>query len=64
MSKKFTEVQVDITMEDYTLWAEGCSIEEAKELAIEDIKDNLEDWLAVSINEEGLGDEIMEGGEK
>ena len=45
MSKKFTEVQVDITMENFTGWAIDCSIEEAKELAIKSLIDNIEGHL-------------------
>ena len=63
MSKKFTEVQVDITMENFTGWAIDCSIEEAKELAIKSLTDNIEGHLIVSIDKESLGAEIMKGGE-
>ena len=62
MSKKFTEVQVNITV-DFTGWAIDCSIEEAKELAIKSLIDNIEGHLIVSIDKESLGAEIMKGGE-
>ena len=60
MSKKYTEVQVNITMEDFTGWAMNCSIEEAKERAIKSLTNNIEGHLVVSIDEESLGDEIKE----
>ena len=63
MSKKYTEVQVNITLEDFTGWAMNCSIEEAKELAIKSLIDNIEGHLIVSIDKESLGAEIMKGGE-
>ena len=62
MSKKFTEVQVNITV-DFTGWAMNCSIEEAKEVAIKSLIDNIEGHLIVSIDKESLGKEIMKGGE-
>ena len=62
MSKKFTEVQVNITV-DFTGWAMNCSIEEAKEVAIKSLIDNIEGHLIVSIDKESLGAEIMKGGE-
>ena len=64
MSKKYTEVQVNITMEDFTGWAMNCSIEEAKEVAIKSLIDNIEGHLIVSIDKESLGKEIVEGGKK
>ena len=63
MSKKFTEVQVNITV-DFTGWAMNCSIEEAKEVAIKSLIDNTEGHLIVSIDKESLGKEIVEGGKK
>ena len=63
MSKKFTEVQVNITV-DFTGWAMNCSIEEAKEVAIKSLIDNIEGHLIVSIDKESLGKEIVEGGKK
>ena len=62
MSKKYTEVQVNITV-DFTGWAMNCSIEEAKEVAIKSLIDNIEGHLIVSIDKESLGAEIMKGGE-
>ena len=60
MSKKYTEVQVNITMEDFTGWAMNCSIEEAKELAIKSLIDNIEGHLIVRIDKESLGKETKE----
>ena len=59
MSKKYTEVAVNITV-DFTGWATDCSIEEAKKLAIKSLTDNIEGHLVVSIDKESLGDEIKE----
>ena len=58
-NKKYTEVTVNITV-DFTGWATDCSIEEAKELAIKSLTNNIEGHLVVSIDEESLGDEIEE----
>ena len=63
MSKKYTEVQVNITL-DYTCWVLDASIEEAKRGAVESLTDNIEDYLIVRIDKESLGKEIMKGGEK
>ena len=61
-NKQYTEVAVNITV-DFTGWATDCSIEEAKELAIKSLIDNIEGHLIVSIDKESLGAEIMKGGE-
>ena len=58
-NKRYTEVAVNITV-DFTGWAKDCSIEEAKELAIKSLTDNIEGHLVVSIDKESLGDEIEE----
>ena len=62
MSKKYTEVQVNITL-DFTCWVLDASIEEAKRGAVESLTDNIEGYLSVSIDKESLGAEIMKGGE-
>ena len=58
-NKRYTEVTVNITV-DFTGWAADCSIEEAKELAIKSLTDNIEGHLVVSIDKESLGNEIKE----
>jgi|TARA_R100000654_G_scaffold74346_1_gene108517 uncharacterized ubiquitin-like protein YukD len=58
-NKRYTEVGVNITV-DFTGWASDCSIEEAKELAIKSLTDNIEDHLVISVDTESLGDEIKE----
>ena len=62
-NKRYTEVAVNITV-DFTGWAMNCSIEEAKEVAIKSLIDNIEGHLIVSIDKESLGKEIVEGGKK
>ncbi|MAD47831.1 MAG: hypothetical protein CMQ53_00585 [Gammaproteobacteria bacterium] len=57
--KKYTEVTVNIAL-DFTSWAVNCSIEEAKELAINSLTNNIEDHLIINIDEESLGNEIEE----
>jgi len=59
MDKQYTEVAVNITV-DFTGWAVDCSIEEAKELAIKSLTDNIEDHLVISIDQESLGSQIKE----
>ena len=59
MDKQYTEVAVNITV-DFTGWAVDCSIEEAKELAIKSLTNELEDHLVISIDQESLGSQIKE----
>ena len=39
--KRYQELRVDITT-DFTIWAIDCSVEEAKEIAIRDLKENID----------------------
>ena len=58
--KRYQELRVDITT-DFTIWAIDCSVEEAKEIAIRDLKENIEDWLVMDIYDENTDKYIEEG---
>ena len=58
-NKRYTEVAVNITV-DFTGWATDCSIEEAKELAINSLTNEFVDHLVISVDTESLGDDIEE----
>ena len=58
--KKYQELRINLTT-DFTIWAIDCSVEEAKELAINNLKENIENWLVMDIYDENTDKYIEEG---
>ena len=58
--KKYQELRINLTT-DFTIWAIDCSVEEAKELAINNLKENIEAWLVMDIYDENTDKYIEEG---